>query len=134
MTNKSRCISTEELSKHDNHKNCWIALHGIVFDITPFLNEHPGGPDVIVSVSGKDCTAEFEDVGHTDSARRMGDKYIIGKHEGGEDNDELRLPTAKEVHDRSAGAKSSGSMGAFALGTFFVAAAAALYHAFSSHK
>ena len=103
-------------------------------DITPFLNEHPGGPDVVVAVSGRDCTQEFEDVGHTDSARRLGDKYIIGCLEGSEVSAELRLPTTKEVHDRSEATKSGGSLGILAGMTAVAAAAAAFYHAYFSQK
>lgn len=31
-----------------------------------------------VDFSGKDATNDFEDVGHSDSAREMMDKYLIG--------------------------------------------------------
>ena len=78
VAENTKIISLEELQRHNNRDDCWIAVHGVVMDITPFLNEHPGGPDVVVATAGTDCTDEFEDVGHTDSARRMGDKYIVG--------------------------------------------------------
>lgn len=103
-------------------------------DITPFLNEHPGGPDVIVSVSGKDCTQDFEDVGHTDSARRMAEKYVIGKLEGEEVNENLRIPTTKEVHDKKEKSSRSGSMNALVVLTAAAAVAFAAYHAWISHK
>lgn len=134
MAKENRTISNEELLKHDNRKSCWIAVHGVVMDITPFLNEHPGGPDVVVAVSGRDCTQEFEDVGHTDSARRLGDKYIIGTLEGTEVLTELRLPTTKEVHDRHDRTNSGRSLGVFAAMTAVAAVAAAVYHAYFSHK
>ena len=93
----ARIITEAELTEHSSPSDCWIAVHGVVMDITPFLNEHPGGPDVILSVSGKDCTHDFEDVGHTDSARRLGDKYILGRLQGTDENTPLRIPTNKEV-------------------------------------
>jgi cytochrome b involved in lipid metabolism len=105
----SREVSKAELGEHNNHKDCWISIHGIVFDITPFLNEHPGGPDVIVSCSGKDCTHDFEDVGHTDSARRIADKYAVGRLEGTPESVPLRIPTNQEVHDaKKEGGSNSG--------------------------
>ncbi|KAG4914140.1 hypothetical protein JHK82_054723 [Glycine max] len=50
-----------------------------VYDITPFLDEHPGGDEVLLTSTGKDATIDFEDVGHSDSAIEMMEKYFIGK-------------------------------------------------------
>ena len=37
-------ISGEELRKHRTPGDCWIAVHSKVYDVTEFLEEHPGGP------------------------------------------------------------------------------------------
>ncbi|CAL4917571.1 unnamed protein product [Urochloa decumbens] len=50
-----------------------------VYDVTPFMDEHPGGDEVLLAVTGKDATADFEDIGHSDSAREMMEKYHIGQ-------------------------------------------------------
>ncbi|CAN4099523.1 unnamed protein product [Withania somnifera] len=42
------------------------------------MEDHPGGDEVLLSATGKDATNDFEDVGHSDSAREMMDKYYIG--------------------------------------------------------
>jgi cytochrome b involved in lipid metabolism len=136
-----RVISNEELSKHSSNKDCWISIHGVVIDITQFLNEHPGGPDVIVTVSGRDCTHEFEDIGHTDSARRAGDKYIVGRLEGHHDDiksvRDLHIPTNKEVIQmRSHSGLNRGGIAGFSMvgiGTT-VAGLVALYYAFISNR
>ncbi|KAL3625259.1 Mitochondrial inner membrane protease atp23 [Castilleja foliolosa] len=44
-----------------------------VYDVTPFMDEHPGGDEVLIAVTGKDATNDFKDVGHSDSAREMMD-------------------------------------------------------------
>lgn len=111
MTNSLQEVSSEALSRHADHANCWIGLHGLVFDLTSFLNEHPGGPDVIVSVSGRDCTREFEDVGHTDSARRLAQKYLIGRIQGSHEDSPLRIPTNKEVQERNDSKSTTGTVG-----------------------
>jgi L-lactate dehydrogenase (cytochrome) len=36
-------ISGEELRKHRTPQDCWIAVHSKVYDVTEFLEEHPGG-------------------------------------------------------------------------------------------
>ncbi|KEH35477.1 cytochrome b5-like heme/steroid-binding domain protein [Medicago truncatula] len=43
------------------------------------MEDHPGGDEVLLSATGKDATNDFEDVGHSDSAREMMDKYYIGE-------------------------------------------------------
>jgi cytochrome b involved in lipid metabolism len=43
-----------------------MAIGGLVYDITKFLNEHPGGSEVIMEVAGQDGTEGFEDVGHSE--------------------------------------------------------------------
>ncbi|CAA0824709.1 Ubiquitin-60S ribosomal protein L40-1 [Striga hermonthica] len=43
------------------------------------MDDHPGGDEVLLSATGKDATNDFEDVGHSDSAREMLHKYYIGE-------------------------------------------------------
>jgi len=35
-----------------------------VYDLTPFLSDHPGGARIIVKYAGKDATAAFDGAGH----------------------------------------------------------------------
>ncbi|KAF4383071.1 hypothetical protein F8388_009102 [Cannabis sativa] len=54
------------------------ATNYVVYDVTKFLDDHPGGDDVILSSTGKDATNDFEDVGHSTSAYSMMDDFYIG--------------------------------------------------------
>lgn len=49
-----------------------------VFDITEYLQDHPGGAEVLVEVAGQDATAAYEDVGHSEDAREIMQPYLIG--------------------------------------------------------
>lgn len=77
-----------------------------VYDVTKFLEDHPGGDEVLLSATGmmlaamvflcqhffpnlqmyiddiwfagKDATDDFEDVGHSTSARAMMDEFYVG--------------------------------------------------------
>merc|ERR1711870_224719 len=63
--------------------DCWVIMHDLVYNLgKDFLDEHPGGPDVITALAGKDATVEFEDIAHSDSSRTWANKYIIGCLEG----------------------------------------------------
>ncbi|XP_020213861.1 cytochrome b5 isoform X2 [Cajanus cajan] len=79
MALNSKTLTFEEVAKHNHKKDCWIIVHGKVYDITPFLDDHPGGDEVLVAATEKDATIDFEDVGHSDSATEMMERYLIGK-------------------------------------------------------
>jgi len=59
MTNL-REISADELKEHDQPQSCWMAINGRVFDITSWLRDHPGGPNILLKSSGKDATDAFK--------------------------------------------------------------------------
>ncbi|CAM9791278.1 unnamed protein product [Ascophyllum nodosum] len=75
-----RTISMEELAKHSTEDDTWIAVDGKVYDVTHFLEDHPGGGDSIVINAGRDSSEEFN-VLHSDKARRMLEDYYIGELE-----------------------------------------------------
>lgn len=75
--------SLDECLKHNTEDSCWLIIDGKVYDVTPFLDEHPGGYDIIITNTGKDATEDFEEIGHSNAAKEMLDKYLIGDFEGG---------------------------------------------------
>ena len=50
-----------------------------VLDVTKFLDDHPGGDEVLVGVAGQEASDEFEDVGHSTSAAKQIDEFVIGE-------------------------------------------------------
>jgi nitrate reductase (NAD(P)H) len=77
-------ITTAVLKKHTDDN--WMAIHGLVYDCTKYLGEHPGGAQILEATSGKDATYEFEEAGHTVLSRREVDRLKLeGVLEGWED-------------------------------------------------
>ncbi|XP_047646352.1 cytochrome b5 type B [Phacochoerus africanus] len=68
----------EEVAKRNSSKELWLVIHGRVYDVTRFMNEHPGGEEVLMEQAGRDATESFEDVGHSSDAREMLKQYYIG--------------------------------------------------------
>jgi len=65
--------------KHDRPEDCWIVIHGKVYDLTNFVKVHPGGP-MIYDGAGGDCTSMWESY-HSLSMVKSGppQKYCIGE-------------------------------------------------------
>jgi cytochrome b involved in lipid metabolism len=49
-----------------------------VYNITKYLDNHPGGAEVLLDVAGKDADEFFEDIGHSKDARAELKKHLIG--------------------------------------------------------
>uniref|UniRef100_A0A3B3B6U5 Cytochrome b5 type B n=1 Tax=Oryzias melastigma TaxID=30732 RepID=A0A3B3B6U5_ORYME len=69
----------EEIRVHNMSKDTWLIIHDKVYDISSFLEEHPGGEEVLLEQGGADATESFEDVGHSLDAREMLQQYYIGE-------------------------------------------------------
>ncbi|KAF1801018.1 cytochrome b5-like heme/steroid binding domain-containing protein [Mucor lusitanicus] len=77
-TETSTVYSLDDVSKHNTKDDLWMTIHNKVYNITEFVVEHPGGEEVLLDEAGKDATEAFEDIGHSDEAREILEKYLIG--------------------------------------------------------
>lgn len=75
-------LSAAEVAKHDKADDCWMIIFGKVYDLTGFLNSHPGGRATIERSCGKDGTTAYQNKGgegsHSASARSLLAKYLLG--------------------------------------------------------
>ncbi|KAF8456059.1 FMN-dependent dehydrogenase-domain-containing protein [Kalaharituber pfeilii] len=55
-------IDAKEVAKHNSRQSCWVILYGTVYDVTDFLDSHPGGAKVILKLAGKDATEEYDPI------------------------------------------------------------------------
>ncbi|KAF4774433.1 FMN-dependent dehydrogenase [Colletotrichum scovillei] len=58
----SRTWSLSEVRQHRTVDDCWMAIHGVVYDITSFLPNHPGGKAILLKNAGKDASEAFDAV------------------------------------------------------------------------
>ena len=49
-----------------------------VYNVTNFIEDHPGGVNSLLEISGTDATTAYEDVGHSEDAREILDQFLIG--------------------------------------------------------
>lgn len=78
----------EEVAKHNTPEDCWLVINTKVYDVTSYLEDHPGGPDIVTDVAGIDATDDYMDIGHSEDADAMLIDYLIGKISGDDDDEE----------------------------------------------
>jgi len=75
---KERTVTRSELAQHSTPEDCWVAIHGTVYDLTSFAEEHPAGPESIHVLAGKDGSEAFEAVHNTNILEEVFED-VIGK-------------------------------------------------------
>ncbi|KAG1331394.1 cytochrome b5 [Cocos nucifera] len=94
----AKVYTLKEVSQHNTNKDCWLVIGGKVYDVTNFLEDHPGGDEVLLSSTGKDATDDFEDVGHSTTARAMMDEYCVGKIDASTVPTKVKYTPPKQPH------------------------------------
>lgn len=51
-------FTAAEVATHNTASDCWTIINGVVYDITDYVTDHPGG-DTIVAACGNDGTSLF---------------------------------------------------------------------------
>ncbi|KAF7972148.1 hypothetical protein HWV62_11125 [Athelia sp. TMB] len=82
ISKRIRIYTAEDVATHTSPSSCWVSRGGKVYDVSAFLNDHPGGDDLIMKHAGKDIDAIMKDVDeheHSESAYDMMEEYVIGR-------------------------------------------------------
>ena len=74
-------ILSSDVQSRNTEKSCYVTIGTKVYDITDFLDDHPGGGDLILEYGGKDVTQIMADeISHTHSeaAYEILEEHLIG--------------------------------------------------------
>merc|ERR1711871_1801622 len=69
----------EEVAKHTTEGDCWVVIRGDVYDISDFLDDHPGGKKAPLIYAGKDATEEFDMLHKPSVIEKYGKPYLKGR-------------------------------------------------------
>ncbi|OKL59488.1 hypothetical protein UA08_05284 [Talaromyces atroroseus] len=64
-------LTRSEISKHASRESCWVIINGVCYDLTAFLQSHPGGANIILKYAGKDATKIFESIHPRDTIQKF---------------------------------------------------------------
>ncbi|KAI0018247.1 inositolphosphorylceramide-B C-26 hydroxylase [Xylariomycetidae sp. FL0641] len=74
-------LTHAEVESHNSSKSCYVTVGTNVYDVTDFLESHPGGPELILEYAGKDVADILKDEDshtHSDSAYEILDESLVG--------------------------------------------------------
>lgn len=60
-------LSESSIALHASPTDCWVAIHGAVYDLTQYAPRHPSGPEYIWDYCGLDGTVAYDRF-HTSTA------------------------------------------------------------------
>lgn len=71
-------LSLEHVATHNTEKDAWIIVDGKVYDVTEYVDLHPGG-DAILRNVGADSSVGFHGPQHPSSASDILSRYLVGE-------------------------------------------------------
>ncbi|KAL3990226.1 Cytochrome b5-like Heme/Steroid binding domain family protein [Acanthocheilonema viteae] len=72
-------VTRGQVAEHKTSSNPWICIGNKVYDLTTFLDQHPGGSEVLMKLAGLDATEAYEDIGHSTDAQLLKEQYLVAE-------------------------------------------------------
>ncbi|XP_026582557.1 cytochrome b5 reductase 4 isoform X2 [Pseudonaja textilis] len=72
-------VTEEELMKHNKRDDCWICIRGLVYNVTPYMEYHPGGEVELMKAAGTDGTDLFDQVHRWVNYESMLKECLVGR-------------------------------------------------------
>jgi cytochrome b involved in lipid metabolism len=73
-------LTLDEVKKHNSADDCWSIIDGNVYDLTNWVNSHPGGSSRITAICGKDGSSNFlGQHSNSNSAKSQLNRFELGK-------------------------------------------------------
>ncbi|GLG94646.1 Cytochrome b5, partial [Gryllus bimaculatus] len=93
---RPRDVSPEQLAQHASRADCWLALRGRVYNVTHYMDFHPGGAEELLRGAGRDATDLFNQVHAWVNYESILQKCVVGRlrRDSQGASDELRAALA----------------------------------------
>uniref|UniRef100_A0A8D3DI72 Cytochrome-b5 reductase n=1 Tax=Scophthalmus maximus TaxID=52904 RepID=A0A8D3DI72_SCOMX len=72
-------VTQEELQKHNTRNDCWTCIRGLVYNVTPYMDYHPGGEEELMKAAGIDGTDLFDQVHRWVNYESMLKECLVGR-------------------------------------------------------
>ncbi|KAM6185314.1 cytochrome b5 reductase 4 isoform 1-T1 [Rhynchocyon petersi] len=85
-------VTEEELKKHNKKDDCWICIRGFVYNVSAYMEYHPGGEDELMRAAGSDGTDLFDQVHRWVNYESMLKECLVGRMA-------VKPPISKDCHE-----------------------------------
>uniref|UniRef100_A0AAQ4QED1 Cytochrome b5 reductase 4 n=2 Tax=Gasterosteus aculeatus aculeatus TaxID=481459 RepID=A0AAQ4QED1_GASAC len=72
-------VTQEELQRHNTRNDCWTCIRGMVYNVTPYMDYHPGGEEELMKAAGIDGTDLFDQVHRWVNYESMLKECLVGR-------------------------------------------------------
>ncbi|KAI9999687.1 hypothetical protein NQD34_011530 [Periophthalmus magnuspinnatus] len=72
-------VTPEELQMHNTREDCWTCIRGLVYNVTPYMDFHPGGEEELMRAAGIDGTDLFDQVHRWVNYESMLKECLVGR-------------------------------------------------------
>lgn len=76
-TDTSNVLNKINVARHNIATDCYLIVKGSVYNVTPFIGQHPGGRDRIIEMCGQEATAVFSAI-HSNFAWNLLKDFYVG--------------------------------------------------------
>ncbi|XP_078733459.1 cytochrome b5 reductase 4 isoform X2 [Lampetra fluviatilis] len=83
-------VTEAELARHNLRDDCWTCIRGLVYNVTAYMEYHPGGEEELMKAAGMDGTELFEQVHRWVNFESMLKECLVGRMA-------VSLPIPKDV-------------------------------------
>ncbi|KAI0479883.1 hypothetical protein F4859DRAFT_477638 [Xylaria cf. heliscus] len=124
-------FTVKEVAAHNTPADAWMVIHGEVYNVTSYLQDHPGGAEVLVDVAGRDASEDFDNAGHSEDASEIMASYRVGKLQGGprKATPPVRLSIGVTVREQDTAKDSMKTVARLTAATAVALSAVGLYQA-----
>jgi len=71
-------VLRSDLATHISLESCWVVIRGKVWDITAFLDTHPGGPQAVLDFAGMDATVPITTMHPPEIMEQLPEDFCLG--------------------------------------------------------
>jgi cytochrome b involved in lipid metabolism len=76
-------VTLEEVAEHAAADDCWMAIDGVVYDVSRYIPRHPTSPSVMTPWCGKEASEPYRTKGygrpHSPAADALLPAYRVGR-------------------------------------------------------
>uniref|UniRef100_A0A671PWG5 Cytochrome b5 reductase 4 n=1 Tax=Sinocyclocheilus anshuiensis TaxID=1608454 RepID=A0A671PWG5_9TELE len=72
-------VTEEELKKHSTRNDCWTCIRGMVYNVSAYMDFHPGGEEELMRAAGIDSTDLFDQVHRWVNYESMLKECLVGR-------------------------------------------------------